>query len=85
MQLRDEMNELFPVSNRVMTMIVKTVPHLTEPLFAARITASATLFLQASLYWDQGGGNWQSAYRYFDEAVSAAMLMAVAALEASVG
>lgn len=85
MQLRDEMNELFPVSNRVMAMIVEAVPHLTEALFAARISASATLFLQASLNWDHGGGNWQSAYRDFDEAVADAMSMAVAALEAPVG
>ncbi len=85
MQLRDEMNDLFPISNRVMALIVEALPHVSEELFAARISASATLFLQASLHWDHGGGNWRSAYRNFDEAVADAMSMAVAALEAPVG
>lgn len=85
MQLRDEINELFPVSSQVMAMRFDAVPHLTEALFAARISACATLFLQASLHWDYGGGNWKSAYRDFDEAVSDAMSMAVAALEVPVG
>ncbi|MET0376855.1 MAG: TetR family transcriptional regulator [Rhizorhabdus sp.] len=85
MQLRDEMNELFPTSNRLMTLLVQALPHLSQDLFAARISASATLFLQASLHWDHGGGNWRSAYADFDEAVNDALAMAVAALEAPVG
>lgn len=82
MQLREDMNAAFPASGQVMALIVQAIPHLSEQLFAARISASATLFLQASLHWDHGGGNWHSAYVDFDGAVADALSMAVAALEA---
>ncbi|MGE4430541.1 MAG: TetR/AcrR family transcriptional regulator [Sphingobium sp.] len=84
MQIREEMNEHFPMSNYVSTLLCRSLPGISTELFAARLSASASLFLHATLNWEHGGGGWRSSYADFNEAVADALEMAAAALEAQV-